>query len=82
LVNDKVAAEKLGKLDNRFPIVRRSKNQLEVLVGNCRVTGYSTDEACNEDSLDAMLSDLFDFDKLEALLAASKVLPEQPIVEQ
>lgn len=69
LANDKVAKDKYGKFEEKYPIIYCSKNQLEVLVGPCRVTVYSRDKEFSDKSLDATMSALVDFEKIEALLA-------------
>ena len=68
LVNEKPPKEKHGKFDNIYPIAHRTKNQLEVLVGQSRVTIYSSDKDLFDKSLDATMSGLVDFNKIEALL--------------
>jgi len=68
LVNEKVGQEKFGLFAEKYPVAYRSKNQLEVLVGNVRVTVYSSDSELNDQQLDATLTNLVDLDALEALL--------------
>lgn len=69
LVNEKVAQEKNGLFASKYPIAYRSKNQLEVLVGNVRVTISSSDPELNDKQLDATLTSLVDFEALEEILA-------------
>ncbi len=69
LGNDKKADEELGEFADKYPIASRSKYQLDVIVGSCRVSAYSTDKQLLEEGLDAAMSSLVDFEKLERLLA-------------
>ena len=69
LINEKVGQEKYGLFAETHPVAYRSESQLEVLVGNVRVTIYSSDPELNDKQLDATLTSLVDFEALEAILA-------------
>ena len=69
LINEKVGQEKYGLFAEKYPVAYRSKSQLEVLVGNARVTIYSSDPDLNDKQLDTTLANLVDFEALEVMLA-------------
>ena len=69
LVNEKMGQEKFGLFAEKYPIAFRSQSQLEVLVGNVRVTIYSSDPELNDKQIDATLKSIVDFEALEAMLA-------------
>ena len=68
LVNDKVAQKKYGMFRDKYPVVFRSKHQLEILVGRARVTIYSSDHELDNKRLGSTLSSLVDIEKLETML--------------
>ena len=69
LVNEKMGQKKYGLFAEKYPIAHQSKSQLEVLVGNARVTIYSSDPELNGNQIGATLTSLIDLEALEALLA-------------
>ena len=69
LVNEKVGKKKYGMFNEKYPVAYRSRNQLEILVGQARVTIYSSDRNVLEDGLDETLASLVDIEKLAAMLA-------------
>ena len=69
LINEKVGQEKYELFAEKYPVAYRSKSQLEVLVGNARVTIYSSDPDLTDKQLDTTLANLVDFEALEVMLA-------------
>ncbi|MEL7498067.1 MAG: hypothetical protein AAFN77_10680 [Planctomycetota bacterium] len=68
LVHDSIADEKLGKLDEKYPIVSQRDSQLEILVGDALVTLYSSKSEYNKENLGKTLTGLVDLEKLQSLL--------------
>ena len=68
LANEKIAKEELGMVNDKYPVAYRSNNQLEILVGNCRVTIYSAGKKLNGKQLDSSLLSFVDVEKLEAMM--------------
>ena len=69
LFNDKVGKQQYGLFLGKYPIAYQNKNQLEVLVGDTRVTINSAEKDLGGEQLNATLLSLVDFEKLEAMLA-------------
>ena len=68
LVNEKVGKEKFGLFNDKYPVAYRSQNQLEILVGQTRVTIYSSHKDLGDSKLDATLTSLVNIEKLESML--------------
>ena len=69
LFNDKVGKVRYGKFLDKYPIAYKNKNQLEVLVGETRVTINTAETKLGGNQIEETLSGLVDFEKFEALLA-------------
>ena len=68
LVHDEVAKEKLGKFDNKYPIVDKNDTNLKFLVNNALVTIYSSDAGLKKDNLGKTIMGVVDIDKLASML--------------
>jgi hypothetical protein len=68
LADEKPAKEKLGKLNDKYPICYSSKTQLEIRVGAARVTIYSSNPKYTDKALGETLTNLVDLEKLESLV--------------
>lgn len=67
MIHEKKADEKLGKLDDKYPIVYKRDTQMDVLVGDVLVNVYSSDAAFKKDGLGKLLTGLVDLEKLMAI---------------
>lgn len=68
LADDKPAKEKLGKLNDTYPICYAAKTQMEIRVGNARVTIYSSNSKFNDKAIGETLSNVVDLEKLASLV--------------
>ncbi len=68
LVAPQRAQKDLGKVADKYTIVSKSTNQLDVLVGNGMVNIYTSDRKLNGDSLEKVLLELLDLEKLAELM--------------
>jgi len=62
------AQKDLGKVADKYTIVSKSTNQLDVLVGNGMVNIYTSDRKLNGDNLEKALLELLDLEKLAELM--------------
>jgi hypothetical protein len=68
LADDKPAKKELGKLNDKYPICYAAKTQMEIRVGNARVTIYSSNSKYNDKAIGTTLSDVVDLEKLASLV--------------